>query len=194
MRKFIKSNAMFIMFGLMFAVATRVEAQQGMSMFSDRKAKTIGDIVTILVMEYSVASSEAKTETSKNNDHGLYATGGMKVAAFSPYFGARGNVKNKFKGDASVERRGKLRTKITATITEISPNGNLVLQGSRNMIVNGENEEAIITGSVRPEDISASNTVYSFQIAEARITYKGTGVVRNGQKPGFIAKVFNWIF
>lgn len=183
------SSALFLLL-----LTTGLSAQQGVSMFSDRKAGTIGDIVTILVMEYSAASSEAKTETSKSNDHGLYATGGMKISAYSPYFGARGNVKNGFKGDASVERSGRLQTKITATITEISPNGNLVLQGSRMMTVNGENEEAVITGVVRPEDISTHNTVYSFQVADAKITYKGKGVVRNGQRPGLIARFFNWIF
>ena len=171
-----------------------IQAQPGNSLFADRRAMNIGDIITIIVIEYSSASSEAKTTTQKENDHGLIATGGAQSSAYSPMFGVRGNLKNNFRGNAAVQRKGRLQTKITASIIEIDGNGNLLLQGNRIMDVNGEKEETSITGTVRPEDVSWNNTVYSYQLADARIVYKGQGVVNSGQKPGFIAKLFNWMF
>ena len=166
----------------------------GSSMFADRRARGVGDVITILVVEYSTASSEASTATQKDNDHGLLATGGAQTQAYSPMYGLRGNIQNGFRGDAAVSRQGRVRTKITASITEINSNGNFLIQGNRIVEVNGEKELTTITGTVRPEDISWDNTVYSYQIADAQISYKGKGVVNTGQKPGFLAKILNWIF
>lgn len=164
------------------------------SMFADRRARIVGDVITILVVEYSAASSEASTTTSKDNDHGFLVTGGSNMKAHAPMYGLRGNIRNGFRGDASVSRQGRVRTKITANITEINPNGNFIIQGSRTVEVNGEKELTTITGTVRPQDVSWDNTVYSYQIADAQISYKGKGVVNTGQKPGFLTRVLNWIF
>jgi flagellar L-ring protein precursor FlgH len=189
-----RSRVLFITI-LLFSLGSRLLAQNmAASMFADRRAQQVGDIITILVMEYSQASSEATTSTQKDNDHGLLATGGAQAQAYSPMYGLRGNVSNGFRGDASVTREGRVRTKITANITERNSNGNLVIQGSRVVEVNGEKELTTITGTVRPQDISWNNTVYSYQVADAEISYKGKGVVNSGQKPGFLAKVLNWIF
>ena len=164
------------------------------SLFSDFRARSVGDAVTVLIVEYSSASSEAKTSTQKDNDHGLTAFGGSAGNAYSPMYGIRGNVKNSFDGSASVSREGRLTAKISATISQIKPNGDLLITGSRTVEVNGEKEITTITGTVRPSDISLDNTVYSYQLADAQIAYQGKGVVNNGQKPGFIAKLMNFIF
>lgn len=166
----------------------------GGSLFADHRARNVGDVVTILVVEYASASSEAQTSTQKENDHGFLATGGSQAQAYSPMYGIRGNVRNGFTGDASVSRQGRLRTKITANITEITPTGNFMIQGSRVVEVNGEKELTTITGVVRPQDLSWDNTVYSYQLADVEVSYKGKGVVNTGQKPGFLAKLLNWIF
>jgi len=171
-----------------------VLAQHSNSMFADRRAHQVGDVVTILVVEYAAATSSAKTTSKKENDVGVLGTGGAQAQAYSPIYGLRGQVDNGFNGNAGVERKGQLRTKITATIAEIMPNGNFVIQGSRLMDVNGEKETTTITGTVRPEDISWQNTVQSTQVADVQISYQGKGVVNSGQKPGLIAKLFNWVF
>jgi flagellar L-ring protein precursor FlgH len=175
---------------------TRVGWSQlaGGSLFADRRAQQIGDIITILVVEYSAASSEASTKTSKESEHGFLATGGSKQQAYSPMYGFNGNLNNGFRGDAGVSREGRVRTKITANIAEVNAAGNFVVKGSRVVEVNGEKELTTITGVVRPEDISWSNTVYSYQIADAQISFKGKGVVNTGQRPGFLTKILNWIF
>ena len=169
-------------------------SQQGVSMFSDRRARQIGDIITILIMEYSEASSRASTTTQKDNEHGIMASGGLRSRAYSPYYGVEGDIKNRFRGKASVTREGKLKTKITATITEIDANGNLVIEGRRTVLVNGEQAEATVKGTVRGADVSSANTVFSYQVADAEISYTGEGVVDQGQRPGFLTRLLNWIF
>lgn len=186
-----KCLVVFIVLGM---TGVSMAQSMGTSLFADRRAREVGDVITILVVEYSTASSEASTETQKNNDHGFLATGGAQAQAYSPMYGLRGNIKNGYRGDAAVSRQGRVRTKITASITEINTNGNFLIQGNRMVEVNGEKELTTITGTVRPEDISWDNTVYSYQVADAQISYKGKGVVNSGQKPGFLAKVLNWIF
>lgn len=164
------------------------------SLFSDHRARSVGDVITVLVVEYASASTEARTTTQKENDHSLITMGGSKTQAYTPYYGLRGDLKNRFDGNASVSRQGRLRTKITATVTDIRPNGDMIIEGSRVVEVNGEKELTTVSGVVRYEDVSWDNTVYSYQLAEGQISYKGKGVVSSGQRPGLIARIFNWIF
>ncbi|MCD6115736.1 flagellar basal body L-ring protein FlgH [bacterium] len=167
---------------------------EAQSLFADKKARAVGDILTVLVVESSTASSRAKTETNKVNDHGVLAKGGSGTLAYSPMYGINGRVNNKFAGDALVSRKGALRTTITVQIKEVKPNGNLVVEGKRALEVNGEKEMTTITGIVRPQDISGMNTIYSYQLADAQISYKGKGVVQTGQRPGILTRILNWIF
>lgn len=182
-------------FLLIFLVHLSLAAQsmQG-SLFADQRARNVGDIITVLVVEYSTASSEAKTSTSKQSDHGLMLYGGSKSAAYSPKQGIRGEVNNDFDGGGSVKRQGQLQTKVTATVNEVRANGDLVIQGTRTMDVNGEKGMTSVYGVVRQQDISGANTVYSYQLAEAQIQYNGKGVVTDGQKPGFLTRMINKVF
>lgn len=189
-----KIKSLFLVINLIIHSGFIFAQSSSYSMFADRRARNMGDIITILVVEYSAASSEASSMTEKNNDHGFTMYGGAGTQAFSPQNGLRANVDSRYDGSASVSRKGQLRTKITATVTEVRSNGDLVLQGNRMVEVNGENEMATIVGVVRQEDVSGDNTVYSYQLADAQISYKGKGVVNTGNRPGLLAKVLNWIF
>ena len=189
--KRMKWMTMVFLFGLVPGLLAQVPQR---SMFSDHRARNVGDVITILVVEYASASSKAQTKSKKSNDHGFQAMGGPETQAYSPMYGLRGVINNGFTGDAGVSRQGNLRTKITASISEITANGTLILQGTREVEVNGEKELTTIIGTVRPQDITGNNTVYSYQLADVQISYKGKGVVHTGQKPGFLAKFFNWIF
>ncbi|OGC09631.1 hypothetical protein A2V82_07675 [candidate division KSB1 bacterium RBG_16_48_16] len=176
--------------------AQQLHAQQRFvsSLFSDKRGQEVGDIITVLIVETSSAKSEANSSNTKSSDHGFSSTGGKKSQSFMPLFGLKGQLDNGFDNDAETSRSGSLRGKITAIITDVNERGNFVISGTREMVVNGETEKITISGVVRPEDISTENTVYSFLIADAKISYKGKGLVDKGQKPGLIDKILGFIF
>jgi len=164
------------------------------SLFTDHRARQIGDIVTILVVEYSSAKSEANSKNTKNTERGAVVTGGGRTQAYMPMFGLKGQMKNSYDNDAETSRKGSLTGKITATITDITANGNLIIKGERQVIVNGENEKMTVSGVIRPEDIRSDNTILSVNIGDAQISYQGKGMVEKGQKPGFITRFLGWLF
>ncbi|NIA29232.1 MAG: hypothetical protein GWP06_04865 [Actinobacteria bacterium] len=181
---------------LMIPVPRQCQAQQvyTSSLFTDHRAKQVGDVVTILIVEYSSAQSEANSKSSKTSDHGFSSSGGAKSLAYMPLYGLKGQFKNGFDNGASTSRKGSLTGKITATITKVNENGNLVIDGLREVTVNGEKEKIGISGTVRPEDVRSDNTVYSYNVANARILYQGKGLVDKGQRPGILDKLLGWIF
>ncbi len=162
------------------------------SLFSDRRAYQIGDVVTVLIVEYSMGEHEAGTETESDNQLSLFAAGSGDLSDTN--MGADARWKNKFDGIGGTKRKGILEGTLTARIVEITEAGNLVIEGERAITVNGEKQISRLRGMVRPEDISGQNTIYSHRIADAEITYTGKGDVNSAQKPGFFTKIINWIF
>ncbi len=164
------------------------------SLFTDHRARQVGDIVTILIVEYSSAKSQANSKVSKDTNRGVNVTGGGRTQAYMPMFGLKGQIDNGFDNDAETSRKGSLTGKITATITDITSTGNLIIKGEREVIVNGEKEKMTVSGVIRPEDIKNDNTILSVNIGEAQISYQGKGMVDNGQKPGFMTRFLGWLF
>lgn len=174
--------------GMDFSKAVKV------SLFSDHKARKIGDLVTVLIIENAQASHMAKTVTKKN--HKTEAKGGPGTGSlnFIPLFGFSGEGKNEYDGQGSTIKSGSLKAQMTVTIVGIKDNGNLLIQGTRVIGVNEDKEALILKGEIRPQDILNNNSVYSYSIANAEISYKGKGVVNTGSKPGIIARFLNWLF
>lgn len=163
------------------------------SLYSDHKAHRVGDVVTILIVEQSKAANEAKTVTRKDREFSL-SGGGKGYLDFIPLFGAEGKAKSEHEGSGATSRRGVLKATMTARVISILQNGNLIIQGSRVVEINNEKEVIVLSGVVRPQDISAQNTVYSYNIANLQISYKGKGVVHTGQRPGILSRILDWIF
>lgn len=166
------------------------------SLYADHKAKRVGDIVTIIVEESSKASKSSATQTMKKSDSNgslseLFGIGNlplkMGVGAGSDY-----------SGSGTTTRSGSMDATISVSVKEVLPNGNLLLEGKRNITVNDDIQTITIKGVVRPEDIRWDNTVLSVYIANAEIKYEGVGPTteRSGAITG-IAKVlltpFHWI-
>lgn len=163
------------------------------SLFSDQKANRVGDAVTILVVETSSASSDAKTTSSRES--GLSASETGKVASKSlPEVGLTVGIGNSFKGAGGTSTQGSVRAKLSARVDSVLANGNLFISGSRTIIINGEEQLIQITGVVRPSDIQSDNSIYSYNISEATIIFKGNGIVSRVQEPGWLTKFFHWIF
>lgn len=167
------------------------------SLFQDHRARKVGDILTITVVEESKGTKEASTKANKDKSlDGSFKFGGVSagnsgasspVGAFSfgPY---QGQFKNDFTGKGSTSRTDSMTAYMTATVVDVLPNGNLLIRGSRWTKVNDEMQQTILEGIVRPIDISRNNTIQSQQIAEAKIFLVGKGPVSKHQKPGWLSQ------
>ena len=166
----------------------------GGSLYSDIRAHKIGDILTVLIVESSSAKHQTGTATKKGNELSLSSGPGLGGLNFIPLYGWSGKLENKYDGAANTARSGELKARITVRVKAVRPNGDLMIEGTRIVQVNNEKEEIVLSGVVRPKDVSASNTVYSYLIADANIAYKGKGAVNTGARPGFLMRIVNWIF
>jgi flagellar L-ring protein precursor FlgH len=163
------------------------------SLFSDQKAMRIGDAVTILVVESSSASNDAKTTTSRESNLSLNVSGTTGTAT-GPNLGLGVGTGNSFKGEGETSANGSVRAKISARVDSVLSNGSMSLSGIRTIVVNGEEQTIRISGIVRPSDIAPDNSVYSYCIAEAHIVFEGNGIVSRAQGPGWMTKLLHWLF
>ena len=163
----------------------------GRSLISDRRAKGVGDILTVIIVESASATLKANTDTQKATD--LKAGPGigpiykmLKEVSFS------GDMKSGAAG--STGRSSSLLAKITVTVTRVLPNGNLEIQGNREVETNKERQVLRLSGVVRPEDIGADNTILSSFIADANITLHGRGDIAERQREGVVTRLLRWLF
>lgn len=164
------------------------------NLYTDHKALRTGDLLTILILEDAKAGSQSSTSTDKTHGYGIQNGQGSGSLRFIPTFGASGELGMGYEGKGGTSRRGNLVAKIAARVDRVLDNGNLVISGSKIVEINEEKEIIKITGEVRPGDIISDNVVYSYNIADAEITYSGKGDVSQARRPGLIARFFNWIF
>ena len=163
------------------------------SLFSDEKANRIGDAITIVVIESSQATNDARTATSRESDIGGSFAGNMMGEPL-PGGDIELGTKNDFDGRGATSSSGSFKTKISATIDSVFSNGNMRISGKRKISINGEEQIIIIKGIVRTSDIQADNSVLSYNISEAEIVLEGSGMIDRAQSPGWITKIFHWLF
>ncbi len=186
-----------ILFGIC-ALTTSVFAQNMRrnafsSLFSDEKASQVGDAITVLVVESSQASNDAETSTGRSSSLGLSGKGDMGTKPL-PSADLNLGTTNDFKGSGSTKSEGSVNTKISATVDSVLANGNLLIEGSRKIVINGQVQKIYIKGIVRPSDISPDNSVMSYNIADSQIIFTGDGSINSNQHPGWLTKFFHWIF
>lgn len=165
----------------------------GMSLFNDRKARQVGDIITVTLIERTVSSKNSGVSVQK--DSGLDFSAGPVLGSIPSF---RGNTfetnmeqNREFNGDAGADQSNSLQGSITVTVAEVLPNGALVVRGEKWMTLNRGAEFIRISGIVRPDDISQYNTVVSTRLANARISYSGTGTLADSQSMGWASRFFN---
>ena len=168
------------------------------ALFADKKARYVNDIVTIIVDESSQGANNAKTDTNKDSTTtagltGIVAGSGITNTILSP-LSLGGSISNKLQGEGKTKRDSNLSAKITARVINVLGNGNLVIEGRRQLSVNAEDQYIVITGVIRPEDMTTENTISSQYVADARIVYGGRGVVNDKQRPGWATRVLDWVW
>ncbi len=183
-------------------------------LFIDTKARNIGDIVTVKIDESAQASNKANTETERTSglEAGIEKLFGIedwwqdeilpdvngKWPKINPFGNpsVKGYLKSEFEGDGETSRSGNLEAFITCRVVDVMANGNLKIVGTREVMVNHENQLIILSGIIRPRDISDTNVIMSTFISNAKIAYSGSGVIDDRQRPGWLANLLNnvWPF
>lgn len=189
MKKFIILCLVFV--GIAFPQNMRKNSYY--SLFSDQKAAYIGDAITIIVVESSLAKNNAKTSSGKSSNLGFGLDGKVQSSEL-PNVDVSVGSKNNFSGAGSTEASGVIQTKISATIDSVLDNGNLVIRGSKKITINGEEQLIQIKGIVRTSDVRADNSVLSYNISDAEISFEGSGLIDDAQSPGLLTKFLHWIF
>ena len=172
-------------------VALAVNAAPGRSLYADVTASRVGDLVTVIVVESTQASRTASTKTSRKGGVGFDA--GFDGGATSKGYKGRFSTTADHDGGGTTSSSGILRTTVTAIVKEVLPNGYLVLEGSRELNINGEKEILTVTGVGRPQDIRQDNTILSNQLANANISYTGDGLITKQNKPSLFIRILSSI-
>jgi len=164
-------------------------------LYEDLRARQVGDIVTVSVVENSDAKNEAETSSDRDSSLDAKVTSlmGYQVPTNSQNF-VGATLANKFKGKGSTDRKSEMSTSIACRVVQVMPSGNLHIKGSRLTLVNAEKLFITLEGVIRPSDISPDNVVLSTHVAEARITYTGSGPVSDQQRPGWFTRLMNAIW
>jgi flagellar L-ring protein precursor FlgH len=145
---------------------------------------------------------DVNTETTRDSNvsagipnlFGVMKSMGSHNSRFDPENMISANITNEFKGEATSDRSGMITASIGARVTEVLPNGNLVIFGKREMQVNNETQFIVVSGVVRPVDITPDNRVKSTYLADSRIEYNGQGVLAEKQKPGWGTRVLDHVW
>ena len=164
------------------------------SLFYDFKASLVGDAVTIIVVEESQAANQAQKTSGRSSDIGLSAQGSQGTGELIPSTDLAIGSSSDFKGGGTIKSTGVIKTKISALIDSVLSNGLVRIRGSRKISINGEEQLITIKGLVRTADLNSDNTVYSYNISEAEIVFEGNGMIDSNTNPGWVTKVFHWLF
>ena len=183
--------------GSIWARATR----RGQMPYADDTARDIGDLLTIVINERSVIENETnrnlekKDERSANVSSNIDLLRGLNTLTgklFSiPDMNLQSSAESKFEGKADYDTDRTMTDKITVTVEDVLPNGNLVILGTRQRDVDGEAQIIQVSGIVRPSDIAFDNTVPSHKVAEFHVVFKNTGHENRFTKPGWLAWILN---
>lgn len=170
------------------------------TLFSDNKARYVNDIVTIVIDESSSGENKASTNTSRDTktSAGISALLGVDTAflkdnaTMGGQIAVGGTSANSLKGTGDTSRGGKLQARVAAKVVAVTENGLLLIEGRRQLTLNEEDQFIVLTGLIRPDDISFDNLIHSSMIADARIVYTGNGVIHDKQRPGWLTRIVDW--
>jgi flagellar L-ring protein precursor FlgH len=165
----------------------------GFGLFMDLRARAVGDILTVMLVERTNASKESSTSTAKGTsiDTGSPVFAGRPMTANGLPFTNQIESDSSFDGQADSSQSNRLDGNITVTVVDRLPNGNLLVRGEKRITINQGEEFVRLQGIVRPVDIGPQNTVDSTKVADAQISYAGKGTLADANRPGWLARFFN---
>jgi flagellar L-ring protein precursor FlgH len=165
-------------------------AERQGSLYADQRAHAVGDLLTVIIVQSSVASHEAQSDTKKNAS--ASASHGTGLLSFFPDFGL--GAERSTSGSGSTVSKTQFADRMTARVTEVLANRALKIEGVRSTVINAEKMELRLTGVVRPQDVSPDNTVLSSNLADEQIEWTGKGPIAEKQRPGLISRLLHFLF
>ena len=166
---------------------------QSVNLFSDQKARTVGDILTVFLQETTTSTKSSNVSVAKDSETLVPEVDGGVGTFVGSALGLNTNLaaEREFTGEAGADQSNNLRGTIAVTVVDVWPNGALVIRGEKWMTLNRGEEFIRLSGVVRPQDVSAGNTIESTRIANARISYAGRGTLADSQSMGWLSRFFN---
>ena len=170
----------------------------GRPMYADKRALGVGDLITILVQENTTASKNNQTATSKKTaldaaiTSFLYspgASGALTQGGQLPAIKYAAN--HDFSGGGTINNSEQIVAQVTVRVVDVLPNRNMVIEGTRETAFGGEKQNITLRGIVRPEDVTPQNTVFSFNVADAKIQIANKGAVTDSQRKGWFTKLWD---
>lgn len=165
----------------------------GLRLYTDRKAREVGDIVTVTLSERTQANARATTQVTKASTNTMSGTvfgAPVTVGGQDVLDNSLANSRD-FQGDGNSTQSNQVSGTVTAQVVQKLPNGNLVIQATKELFLNQGNELVQIQGIIRPADIGPDNTVLSTRVADARIVYGGRGPMARSNAMGWLDRFFN---
>jgi flagellar L-ring protein precursor FlgH len=192
--KLIKTIVVILTVSVMAAITLPAAADSlwddNSSLFSDIKAKRVGDLLMVKVSEKFSDTDEGKTSSTKDTDEDIKA--GFGILSFLRAFGFGSS--SQMSGSTKISRTKKMDMLVSCIVTEVLPNGNMVIQGERSMINGAERMNVTYSGVVRPRDVAHNNVVDSSRVANSEVIVNGRGVISRTQRPGLINQILQAIF
>lgn len=166
-------------------------------MFADKRASGVGDLITIVVQENTTASKNNQTATSKKTSLDAAIASFLYSPAASGLLTKGGTLPalkyasdHQFTGGGTINNSEQIVAQVTVRVIDVLPNKNMVIEGTRETSFGGEKQNIILHGIVRPDDVSANNTVYSYNVADAQIQIIGKGSITDNQKRGWFTRLW----
>lgn len=187
-----KSLIVFLLLAAFGCSYAQMNSAATRSIFSDLKAGKAGDALMILILEDTQADNSAGTSQDRDTEIG----GSVGASSGSSGFDGQASLgtNNSFKGKGQTTRQERIRSRLSAKVVDVEPNGNLKIEGRRTTQINGETQSVVIKGTVRPYDIMPNNTIYSYSILDLTLIIEGDGSVSEVQEPGLITKFLRFLF
>ena len=171
---------------------------QSKSMCADKRASRVGDIVTILVQERTTATKDNSTKTSKQSNVDAAIATFLFSPAASSMMTQNGALpalkfsgKSDFAGGGTINNSQQIAASVAVRVVDVLPNGNLVIEGTRESSFSGEQQTIILRGTIRTDDISANNTILSYNVADATIKFISKGTITDTQRKGWFQRLWD---
>ena len=161
-----------------------------LSLYSDRKARNVGDILTIVINE---STTQTATKSRTNSKSGSVSVGtGTGIFDFIRAFSASGS--DSFQANGSATDTNRYSGQITVTVVEVLPNDNMIVEGTQSIWQNRDEHKITLRGTIRRDDVTMNNTVPSTKVADASIKFDGKGPLNAKQRQGILTQIFNFLF